>query len=349
MLARPIAFAGLGLILAAAVLSIATFDTASYAVTASQSAPSIAAPAIPSKVLGNQACVKCHANEVRVWEATPHARTFAELHRRPEAKQIAAKLGLSSIKHDGRCVNCHYTQQTDVTGAPHAISGVSCESCHGAAKDWLELHHNYGGEHITRLTESPNHRANRIAQSVAAGMRNPDNVFAVAQSCLRCHTAADEELVNIGGHSVGSLDFEFVAWSQGTVRHNFIRTDGQANQPSSPERTRVMFVAGMIAELEAGLRATSVATQKATYGVTAAKRTARTAARLKSVAAKVSAPELNQIIRIFDSVQLRLNNQAQLVDAANQIAALGFQFAANTDGRTLSPLDAFIPKSDRWK
>jgi hypothetical protein len=184
---------------------------------------------------------------------------------------------------------------------------------------------------------------------MAAGMRNPENVFAVAQSCLRCHTTADEELVNVGGHTPGSLDFEFVAWSQGKVRHNFVRTDGKVNQASSPERTRVMFVAGMFAELEAGLRATAVATQKATYGVTSAKRTARTAARLKSVAAKISAPELDQIIGVFDSIKLRLNNQNQLTVAADQVAKLGYQFAANHDGSTMGVLDSFIPKSDRWK
>ena len=89
----------------------------------------------------------------------------------------------------------------------------------------------------------------------------------------------------------------------------FVQSDGKTNRPSSPDRLRVMFVAGMIAELEAGLRATAVATQKATYGVTAAKRTARTAARLKSVAAKVSAPELDQIMSIFGSIKLRLNNK----------------------------------------
>ncbi|MGB7345195.1 MAG: cytochrome c family protein [Pirellulaceae bacterium] len=342
MLARPLTFLGLGLALA----------TATFAATATQTSSTmsaVAAPATPSKVLGNQTCVKCHANEVRVWEATPHARTFDELHRRPEAKQIASKLGLKSIKHDGRCVNCHYTQQTDVAGAPHAIAGVSCESCHGAAKDWLDLHHNYGGENITRLTESPEHRASRIASSVAAGMRNPENVFSVAQSCLRCHTTADEELVNVGGHTAGSLDFEFVAWSQGKVRHNFVRSDGKSNEASSPERTRVMFVAGMIAELEASLRATAIATQKATYGVTAAKRTARTAARLKSVAAKVDAPILDDIMAAFGSVTLKLNNQAQLTAAADKIAQLGYQFAEQTDGTTLSALDSFIPKSDRWK
>ena len=280
---------------------VAGVSDAATATDPASSAGAAAAPVDPNLVVGNQACVKCHASEIQTWQKTPHAKTFDELHRRPEAKQIASKLGLKSIKHDGRCIDCHYTTQSDsASGKHHAIAGVSCESCHGAAKHWLEVHHDYGGEAVTRLTESPQHRAQRIAKSVAAGMRNPTNVFLVAQSCLRCHTTADEQLVNVGGHSAGSLDFEFVAWSQGTVRHNFVRSDGKSNDVSSPERLRVMFVAGMVAELEAGLRATAVATQKATYGVTVAKRTARAGKRLESVVAKVSDPSLNEIVRVSD-------------------------------------------------
>ena len=341
MFRRPYALATLGLVVA----------TATFAATASHSprSGSLATPASPAAVLGNQTCVKCHTSEVKVWENTPHARTFDELHRRPEAKQIATKLGLSSIKHEGRCVSCHYTQQNDAAGHPHAIAGVSCESCHGAARDWLDVHHDYGGEGITRLTESPEHKKARIARSVAAGMRNPENVFSVAQSCLRCHTTADEELVNVGGHSVGSLDFEFVAWSQGTIRHNFVRTDGQSNDVSTKDRLRLMFVSGMIAELEASMRATAVATKKAKFGMTAAQRTARAAKRLKSVASKTNDPTLAKILGVFSSVKLKLNNSAQLTAAANQISALGYQFAEQNDGAAFGSLDAFIPGNDRWK
>ncbi len=304
----------------------------------------------PDLVTGNQTCVKCHAPEIKVWQATPHARTFDELHRRDEAKKIAAKLGLKSIKHEGRCVACHYTTQRDAaSGDVHAIAGISCESCHGAAKHWLELHHDYGGEGITRLTETKAHRSKRIAQSIAAGMRNPTNAYLVAQSCLRCHTTADEELVNVGGHSAGSLDFEFVSWSQGTIRHNFVQSDGTTNAAATPDRLRVMFVAGMIAELEASLRATAVATQKATYGVTAAKRAARARQRLKSVADKVESEPIDQVVSIAHSVKLRLNNAQELTAAADEIARLGFEFAAQATGQSLGALDPFIPKADRWK
>ena len=340
---RTFASIGLGVWIATVSNAATTSDSAS-------SAGAAAAPADPNLVLGNEACVKCHAPEIQTWQSTPHARTFDELHRRPEAKQIASKLGLKSIKHEGRCVSCHYTSQADATsGKHHVIAGVSCESCHGAAKNWLEAHHDYGGEAITRLTESPAHRAQRIAKSIAAGMRNPSNVFLVAQSCLRCHTTADEQLVNVGGHSAGSLDFEFVSWSQGTVRHNFVRSDGKSNDVSTAERLRVMFVAGMVAELEAGLRATAVATEKATYGVTVAKRAARAGKRLKSVVAKVSDPRLNEIVKVFHSVTLKLNNSAELTRAADEIAALGYQFAEQADGGQFSVLDGFIPPSDRWK
>ncbi|MFK8112447.1 MAG: cytochrome c family protein [Rubripirellula sp.] len=335
-----------------AAICIASVCSNGFAATSSTVSPSDgghASIADPQSVLGNETCVKCHASEIQVWKQTPHSKTFEELHRRPEAKKIAAKLGLNSIKSEGRCVACHYTQKAEAGANPHVIAGVSCESCHGAAKNWLDLHHDYGGEGITRLTETPEHRVARISKSVAAGMRNPSNVYSVAQSCLRCHTTADEELVNVGGHTPGSLEFEFVSWSQGMVRHNFVRTDGKANEASSPERVRVMFVAGMVAELEASMRATAKATQKATYGVTAAKRAARAGARIKSVAQKVDSPTLDKIVRVFESVTLKLNNADQLSTAADQVATLGYEFASSTDGSTLGALDSFVPKSDRFK
>jgi hypothetical protein len=69
-----------------------------------------AKPAAPYRVLGSEACVKCHAAENQVWKKTPHTTTLDQLHRLPEAKAIASKLGLKSIKKSGRCVACHYTQ-----------------------------------------------------------------------------------------------------------------------------------------------------------------------------------------------------------------------------------------------
>jgi hypothetical protein len=303
----------------------------------------------PHQVLGYESCQKCHASEIGVWKQTPHHTTFMTLHRNPAAKEIAGRMGIESFKTDSACVKCHYTMQSDSSQQIQAVSGVSCESCHGAAKDWIEHHNDFGGSSATRQSESPEHRIARLQNSIAGGMRNPINVYLVAQSCYRCHTVPDERLVNIGGHIAGSLDFEFVSWSQGTLRHNFVRSNGQTNDASSKDRQRQMFVAGMIADLEFSLRATATATEKADYGVNAAKRASRAAKRLAAAQSKLNQPLLEDILTVFQSVELKLNNRQQLTEAANRINFLGIRFAATVPGKDLAAIESFIPPEDKWK
>ncbi len=305
-------------------------------------------PLSPQQVVGTEACAKCHAAEINVWKQTPHHETFLTLHRKPQAQQIADKMGISSFKHDSACIKCHYSLK-DQAGVLEPIAGVSCESCHGAAKNWVDLHHDYGGPGVKRDQESAEHRHARLVSSMNAGMRNPVNVYLVAQSCYRCHTVPDEKLVNVGGHVAGSLNFEIVAWSQGKVRHNFVRSDGKVNDPSPLERTRVMFIAGMIADLEFSLRATAEATVKENYGVTSAGRASRAAKRLAAAQEKVKHPALAEVLEVFQAVQLKLNNRSQLVEAADKIAQIGTRFAGSTNGQELVDIDPFIPKPDQWK
>jgi hypothetical protein len=302
----------------------------------------------PHDVMGVESCAKCHAAELSAWKQTPHAATFLTLHRKPEAEQIANKLGIKSFKSDSSCIKCHYTMQATHTGI-EAVAGISCESCHGAAKNWIDVHNEYGGPGITKDSETPTHRLERLRGSIGAGMRNPINVYMVAQSCYRCHTVPEERLVNVGGHNAGSMDFEFVSWSQGMVRHNFLRSAGQSNAPSSPERLRQMFVAGMIADLEFSLRATAAATEKATFGVNAAGRASRAAKRLSAAQTKLNQALLAEILTVYQSIELKLNNSAQLLEAADSIAALGVRFAATVDGSQLAAIEPFIPPPDRWK
>ncbi len=302
----------------------------------------------PHDVVGFQSCEKCHAAEISVWKQTPHHETFLTLHRKPEAKQIADKLGMASFKNDSACVKCHYTMQSAHNGI-EAISGVSCESCHGAAKNWVSIHNDYGGAGVTRESETQEHRIARLRGSIGGGMRNPINVYMVAQSCYRCHTVPDERLVNVGGHKAGSMDFEIVSWSQGLLRHNFIRSNGKTNETSSPERLRQMFVAGMIADLEFSLRATAAATEKASFGINSAGRASRAAKRLVAAQSKLNQPLLDDILAVYKSVELKLNNRQQLTEAADSVAALGIRFAATVDGNKLEAIAPFIPPQDRWK
>jgi hypothetical protein len=302
----------------------------------------------PHLVIGVDSCEKCHAAEIGVWKQTPHSTTFLTLHRRTEAQQIADRMGVKSFKEDSACMKCHYTVQDKGHGM-QAIAGVSCESCHGAAQNWIQVHNDYGGAGVTRDAESADHRVARLRASIQGGMRNPVNVYMVAQSCYRCHTVPDERLVNLGGHKEGSMDFELVSWSQGMVRHNFLRSHGQNNEASSPERLRQLFLAGMIADLEFSLRATASATEKATFGINSAQRADRAAKRLQAAQSKLQQPLLDEIQTVFKSVKLKLNNRQELTEAADAIAKLGVRFAATVSGDQLAAIDPFIPPQERWK
>ncbi|MFO1064245.1 MAG: cytochrome c family protein [Pirellulales bacterium] len=342
---RPILLLPVGMI----VLGIATgFGMTTNGKSNDPRDASTEIPITPKLVVGVDACAKCHAAEIGVWKMTPHHETFQTLHRKPAAQEIAKKLGISSFKHDSACIKCHYTLQDTPSGLD-PIAGVSCESCHGPAKNWVDIHHNYGGPGVKRDQETDAHRQERLNSAIAGGMRNPVNVYLVAQSCYRCHTVPDENLVNVGGHVAGSMNFELVAWSQGKIRHNFVRSDGKVNEPSSPERLRLMFLSGMIADLEFSLRATAAATVKADFGKTSAQRAQRATKRLTAAQIKVNLPILDEILSIANGVKLKLNNKEELLGAADKINELGIRFAATTDGAKLDGIDKFLPPLDQWK
>jgi hypothetical protein len=301
----------------------------------------------PATVLGPDTCTRCHQAETTQWMQTPHYRTFDTLHRTPEAKAIADRLGLRSIKRDPTCVSCHYTPQLQ-GDRERLVAGVSCESCHGGARDWLERHADYGGPNVTRATESPEHRQARREASVAAGMNNPSNLYLVARQCLSCHTVPNESLVNVGHHKAGTTEFELVAWSQGKVRHNFVSADGHANPTSTPERLRVMYVVGIMADLEASLRATAEATEVANFAQTSAARAADRKQRLWQVQRLIDNPSVAKALAAVAQIELKLGNRDQLLEAASAVGQAAYEFA-ETDGSTLSAIDSLLPSPSQYK
>lgn len=302
----------------------------------------------PNKVMTAEACAKCHVNEVQSWKKTPHYQTFDELGRRPEAIEICSKLGLRSVKRSDVCIDCHFTTK-QINNRNKPISGVSCESCHGASQDWLNVHNDYGGPTATKQTESEAHANTRFKQSVSFGMRNTRNLYEIASSCLNCHTVPNEELVNVGGHNAGSEDFELVSWSQGQVRHNFLRSGGNRNASSDPARIRVMFVVGLMADLEYSTRATSKATSKSDYGTKVANRAARTAVKLFECQQRIQDPNVQLALQAFAGAELRLNNATSLLEIADQIQSAGKRFAVEADGNRLSSLDGLLPHPSQYK
>jgi cytochrome c554/c'-like protein len=305
--------------------------------------PSAARASDFSKIVGPEKCAECHKSESEAWKTTHHYETFDSMHRTPRAQAIAEKLGLQSIKRDSVCLNCHYTEQGS---GGTAIAGVSCESCHGAAADWIDVHADYGGKDATKESESAEHRKNRIAQSVAKGMNRPDQIVALAGQCFRCHNVPQEKLVNVGGHQPGS-NFELVSWTEGEVRHNFLNS--KTNVEDSPQRKRVLYVVGQGLALSTNMRDVGLATEKATFAVSMARRAAAATANLKKVDEAVKIPEVEQMLEISGKAELKLNNQQALSASANQVEEAVRKFAASNDGSNLAALDALIPDSSTYK
>lgn len=302
----------------------------------------------PAKILGPDSCSKCHEKEMLQWHTTPHFATFEALHRKPEAKAIADRLGLGSIKRNDTCLACHYTEQ-EVNSRVRLIAGVSCESCHGAAKDWIALHNDYGGPNATKESETPEHRQQRIAASVKAGMNNPANIYLIARQCLSCHTTPNEQLVNVGGHAAGSKEFELVSWSQGMVRHNFLRTGGGVNGEATPAQLRIIYVVGVMADLEASLRATATATTKAPFGIASAQRAAGLKKKLYEIGELIDDSNVDAALEAALFVPLQLNHQSELMAAADKVGKAAFEFASTADGNTLAALDPLLPQRSQYK
>lgn len=293
-------------------------------------------------IVGPDECGECHEAEVSAWRTTHHYRSFTELTRRTETLDMADKLGIDRVRQADECVSCHYTRQLDMDhlDRPEVIAGVSCEMCHGPSRDWLEPHADYG-VFGTKDAESPEHRAERILTSVAAGMNHPDNIFDVARNCYRCHLGPDERIVNIGGHSPGSR-FELVAWSQGEVRHNFA-DDPKVNAITDIERQRHMYVVGQALELAGALRGITGATGRGRYVAAHVARIKQTRTNLEAVAERVNVEQITRIIETLDATKVSLDNDEALSAAAATIEELARDISENVPAADLAPIDDMLP------
>jgi hypothetical protein len=313
---------------------------------------SVSQPAVSdfdaAKVVGPDECGECHKNEVSVWRETRHQKTFYDLPRKQEAQDIAERMGVRRLRQDAVCSDCHFTLKAEA-GGHEAIAGISCETCHSPARDWLDVHSDYGGKDVEKADETPEHRRNRIARMDAEGMMRPNDIYALAANCYQCHLVLNEELVNKGEHKAGS-DFELVSWSQGENRHNFNRSaDGRENVESSIERRRLMFVAGMALDLEYSLRAVARATERATFAVENAQRAALNIRKLQAVNEILNNAELAEMLRIAGGVELRLNNGPALNEAADVVGVQTRRFLDTHDGSAFAVLDQYVPGVDRYK
>lgn len=153
--------------------------------------------ALAQKVLGYKDCEKCHKAAVTQWSRDEPRKLGADAHfatqqqlQAPDAKKFAAALGLSDpASPTGRCAACHATL---VRG--RIRTGVSCESCHGAASGYLEVH-----------DKEP--LAASYKKSLPLGLKDlHKNPSAIAKMCVDCHVTPEPALAK-AGHPNGA-DFD---------------------------------------------------------------------------------------------------------------------------------------------
>jgi len=118
--------------------------------------PSDAAGVVNHDYVGAQRCKSCHAAEFAAWEKSPHARAFDVLD--------------ADAKKSVRCLTCH-TLVTDDTQL--GLTGVQCESCHGAGR-------HYTPDYVMRDQE---------LSALLGLVAKVDE-----RACLRCHTDASPTL-----------------------------------------------------------------------------------------------------------------------------------------------------------
>lgn len=153
------------------------------------------ASAQPREYVGPGKCVDCHDHQdEKAWSETKdgdgkgkrHLKALDQLED-PKAAAFKKAVGLvDAYDVKGTCVRCHATV---VRGS--ADFGVSCESCHGAGKDYLKPHQDKGA----------------YQAAVALGMRDSvKKPEAWVRDCQACHllgsNAGDAALIN-AGHPAG--------------------------------------------------------------------------------------------------------------------------------------------------
>jgi len=300
----------------------------------------------PAKIVGPNACAECHKQEAEAWKGSHHFKTFSEMPRRKEANEIAEKMGVQRIRSESLCLTCHYTVQQK-ENKKQAIAGISCESCHSPAEDWIKVHSQFSGK--TEKTETKAEAEARLKLADSKGMIRPSSLYRLAKNCYGCHVVPQEDLVNKGGHPAGST-FELVSWSQGEVRHNTWHSKGKENKPASAARRRMLYLVGLGVELETGLRAVSRATARRIYAFEMAKRVDRARKQLAAAAkAAPNVPEIAKMVEYAYSAGLKLNNEPFLTAAADGVSKLLASITEKYDGSTMTGLDGLIPAPDKSK
>jgi hypothetical protein len=114
-------------------------------------------------------------------------------------------LKIGNPTQSARCTVCHAPFATvppeRLRHDAQITEGISCETCHGPAENWIRSHTRTDYTHADR---------------VAAGMRDLKNLYVRANTCVACHQNIDPE-IRAAGHP--ELIFELDGQSVTMPRH----------------------------------------------------------------------------------------------------------------------------------
>jgi hypothetical protein len=135
-------------------------------------------------------------NEYSIWVVQDkHAKAYEVLFNE-KSKRMARNLRLDKPETSNKCLDCHATNVSpDLRSRSFDIAdGVSCESCHGPAEQWL-------GPHTTRQWTHQ--------QSLEAGMYDTKDAVQRGEKCLTCHLGSSDKSVDHEMIAAGHPDLRF--------------------------------------------------------------------------------------------------------------------------------------------
>jgi hypothetical protein len=207
-----------------------------------KAAPVAVSPTPPHQWLGAGSCASmgCHnanglkgdwRSEYTTWVVYDrHARAYEVLFNR-KSESIIKKLNLAGGKpasQQALCLNCHvHNDYEQVDHHPRFAKedGVSCESCHGPAGDWVSEH------------SKPQWRDWTAEKKSTQGFWDTRSLTGRARSCTPCHVGAAGMDVNhdliAAGHP--RLAFDFSAY-HALVPHHW--QDAKDKVPGTSPRAR---------------------------------------------------------------------------------------------------------------